>query len=181
MGGKRGDFLPMSLYLRLMGRTRSYRINFDAGQSIEEMAEALANFIRDVINATGEKHVEIVAHSLGGIVSRLSINEHAIDSHVKTLITLGTPHKGTYPARYANTANIRDIRPDSVLIRRLNGKSLPGNIRTVTFWSKNDLFVLPAESAALEGSEQIDASPFTHYSYLIDPESWIKVGRILAQ
>lgn len=175
LGGKRGDFLLMSWYFWLTGRKRSYKIHFEKGQSIDDMATALARFVRDVKKATGEKQVEIVAHSLGGIISRLAISKHRLASSVKTLVTLGTPHKGTYSARYANTDITRDLRPDSDLIKKLNKKPLPKSVRCVSFWSRNDLLILPAESAALENSEQIDATPFTHFSYLLNPKCWTAV------
>lgn len=179
LGGSRGDFLLMSWYLWLAGRKRSYKIHFQKGQSIDDMAAALAMFIRDVKKATGEKQVEIIAHSLGGIIARLAISKHRLASSVKTLITLGTPHYGTYSARYANTKITRDLRPNSDLIKRLNKKPWPKSIRGVSFWSRNDLLVVPAESAAMEGAEQIDVTPFTHFSYLIDPKSWAAVEKAL--
>ncbi len=179
LAGNRGQFLLMAGYLWLLGRKRSYKINFDSGQSVEDMAAALAHFIRGVRRATGEKQVEIIAHSLGGIVARLAISKYRLSSGVRTLITLGTPHHGTYHARYANTTIIRELRPDSKIIKFLDKQRWPKGVRGVTFWSRNDLFVLPAESAALNGTEKIDATPFTHYSYLIDPKSWAAVGRAL--
>ena len=180
LGGNRGAFLLMAWYLRLQGRRRSYKIHFESGQSFDEMAEALARFVCDVKKVTGEKKVEIVAHSMGGIVARLAIHEHRLTKSVKTLITLGTPHRGTYPARFANTNLTRELRPDSDLMSRLVKRPWPRRVRGVTFWSRNDLFVLPAESAAAEGTEQIEVTPFTHYSYLIDPKSWAAVERALA-
>lgn len=180
LGGNRGNFLLMAWWLRAHGRKRSYKIAFEPGQSIDEMAAALAQFVEEVRTATGEERVEIVAHSLGGIVARLALNEHGLQDRIRTLVTLGTPHHGTYPARYANTETTRDLRPDSELIRRLNAKPWPASVRGVTFWSRNDLFVLPAESAALQGTEIVDATPFTHYSYLIDFKAFKAVTDLLA-
>lgn len=180
LGGNRGNFLPMAWYLKLVGRKRGYKIHFESGQSIDEMARALARFVRDVKSATGEKKVEMVGHSLGGVIARLAILEHGLAGCVQTLVTLGAPHSGTYPARYANTTIVRALRPDSELIVRMNAHPWPKNVRLVTFWSQNDMFVLPARSAAVEGAEQIEATPFTHYSYLIDPKSWFAVGKVLA-
>lgn len=179
LGGSRGDFLLMSRYLWLKGRERSYRIKLKGGQSLEEMAASLARFIRQVKKATRHKKVEIVAHSLGGLVARAALVEHGLQRSVKTLITLGTPHHGTHPARYINSRTIRDLRPESRFIERLNRKRWPRGVRGVSFWSRNDLFVLPSESALLKGTEPVDVTPFTHYSYLIDPLSWIKVAEVL--
>lgn len=179
LGGDRGNFLPMAAYLSFKGRKRSYRIHFEKGQSIGNMADALARFIKDVKEITKEKQVEIVAHSLGGIVARLALSDDEVSKSVKTLITLGSPHKGTYAARYANTPVLRDIRPDSVLIKRLNEISFPQNIKLFSFWSRNDLLVLPPESAIMDKGVSVDMTPFTHYSYLISPKCWRKVAESL--
>ncbi len=179
LGGNRGNFLLMSWYLRLLGRKRSYSIHFGAGQTVHSMTAALARFIRKVQKVTGERKVAIVAHSLGGLIVRLAMREYRLSPAVETLITLGTPHHGTYSARYANTAITRDIRPDSRLIRDLGRQPWPRGVRGVSFWSRSDIMILPPESAALDGTVQIEMTPFTHYSYLIDPRSWAAVGRAL--
>jgi triacylglycerol lipase len=179
-GGSRGDFLPMAWYLWTRGRKRSYRIQFDGGQTASHKAAALASFVRRVVEVTGEPQVEIVAHSLGGVITRMALVEHGIAPLVRTAITLGSPHGGTYPARYASTRNTLDLRPDSELVRRLHEAPWPDEVRGFSFYSHSDLVVLPPESAALEGTEQIDATPFTHYSYLVDPAGWAAVARALS-
>lgn len=179
LGGGRGDFLLMAQYLRWKGRKRSYRIKFQKGQSIHEMAASLALFIREVTKATGHKKVEIVAHSLGGLVARAAVTEHGVAASVKTLITLGSPHLGTHPARYLHSKIITELRPGSPYLKKLNKKRWPKKVRGVAFWSLNDLFILPSESGIGEGMESVEMTPFTHYSYLIDPLSWSRVAKIL--
>ena len=179
LGGNRGNFLLMSWYLWLLGRKRSYKIHFDAGQSMQDMTTALARFIQEVLKVTGQHQVEIVAHSFGGLVARMAIKKYRLSHHVKTLITLGSPHHGTYSARYANTALTRDIRPNSKLIKELEKQPWPKGVRGVTFWSRSDILIIPPESAAMDGTTQVEITPFTHYSYLIDPKSWAAVQRAL--
>ncbi|MBI4700610.1 MAG: alpha/beta fold hydrolase [Deltaproteobacteria bacterium] len=179
LGANRGAFLLMAGYFRLCGRKRTYRVDFDRDGSMDDRARALAAYVQRVCAVTGEPQVDLVAHSLGGLVARLAIAEHRLGPAVRTLVTLGTPHRGTYPARYANTETTRALRPGSELMDRLGRSPLPASLRTVTFWSENDLFVLPADSATLEGAEQIDVTPFTHYSYLIDPRAFRAVWEVL--
>jgi pimeloyl-ACP methyl ester carboxylesterase len=179
LGGGRGDFLLMAQYLRLRGRRRSYRIQFKKAQTIDRMASSLARFVRQVSRVTGQKKVEMVAHSLGGLIARAAVLDHGLASSVKTLVTLGSPHRGTHPARYLHSKVIKDLRPDSPYLKKLGRKRWPGSVRGVAFWSRSDLFILPPESGVAEGMEAFDATPFTHYSYLIDPRSWAKVARVL--
>ncbi len=172
-------FRLMRLYFRLHGFRRCYPAHFESGMGMRERAMHLASLVRKVRRVTGEKKVDMVAHSLGGIVARLAIAEHRLGPSLRTLVTLGSPHQGTYPARYGNTQLLRDLRPGSELLSRLAEKPLPARIRVVCLWSKNDLFVLPAESAILPGSENIDLTPATHYSYLLHPAVFERVRRVL--
>lgn len=179
LGGNRGTLLPLAWYLRLHGRRRSYCVHFEGATAIPEMAAALAEFIGAVKDATGEPAVDIVAHSMGGVVARLAIADHGLAGSVRTLVTMGSPHQGTFPARYANTRCIRDLRPDSPLVTRLRATPWPDGVRGVTFWSRSDIFVLPPESATVPGARAVEVTPFTHYSYLIDPRGWVAVARAL--
>jgi len=172
LGGGRGDFRPMAWYLRRMGRKRSYAIAFETAQSIPGRAEALAAFIEEILEVTGESRVDLVAHSMGGLVARLAIAEYGIAPAIRTLVTLGTPHLGTYSARLGNSEITRALRPNSELVRALAKSPLPPDLRAVSFWSRGDLVILPPESAAMPGSRQVEAPPYTHYGYLIFPESW---------
>lgn len=180
LGGGRGDFLPMALYLWLGGRRRCYRIAFAKGHDVPAMSAALADFVRDVRQATGERRVDVVAHSLGGVVTRHALHTHRLSRVLGTVVTLGTPHHGTYAARFAGTDLTRALRPDSPLIRELNRRRWPRSVRGVSFWSESDLMILPAESAALKGTEAVEMTPFTHYSYLIEPKSWAAVQAALS-
>lgn len=179
MGGNRGNFYLLAKYLSIQGRKRSYKIHFPNSLSIEEMARLLASFVEKVKELNNEEKVDIVAHSLGGLVARLAMADLNLGDSVNTFITLGTPHKGTFPARFATAQKLMDLRPGSDLIKHLEKTGLPPGVRCVSFWSRSDLFILPPESAALEKSEQIEATGFTHYSYLLDPASWANVAQAL--
>ena len=151
LGGSRGDFLPMDCYLRLHGRRRTYRIGLDGKRSLNEMSHKLARFVQRVLKVNDSPKIDIVAHSLGGIVARLAIVDYALGPVVRTLVTLGTPHQGTVPARYMDTRLIRAIHPDSPTIQKLRWARWPKGVRGVTFWSNNDLFFCPQRLRLLEG------------------------------
>jgi pimeloyl-ACP methyl ester carboxylesterase len=179
VGGNRAHFLPMTWYLWMHGRKSSYRIDLSGEISVRRMAWRLARYIKKVQRVTGKSRVEIVGHSLGGIVARLAIQNYGLDEAVKTLITLGTPHKGTYSARFADSRLTNALLPTSPLIQELARAGWPKGVRGISVWSENDIFVLPAESGQIEGTESIEMSPFTHFSYLCHPKSWELVKRCL--
>lgn len=68
--------------------------NVDAIGSVELRGEELANQIL-AQTAVGER-VHIIAHSMGGLDARQALKTHAdLAQRVITLVTVGTPHKGS--------------------------------------------------------------------------------------
>lgn len=177
LGGQRGDFLYLGGYLAMQGRRRRYALQFERSSTIEARAKALVDYVSEVRAVTGAEEVDLVAHSLGGVVARLALHEVDFARAVRTVITLGAPHGGTHSARLANTALTRSLRPESAVISRL--RPPPAGVRAVSLWSRGDLIVLPPQSAMWSGAEHIEVSPFTHYSYLLEPRAWRTVGRVL--
>src|SRR5262245_58431741 len=57
-------------------------------------AEELARRIEQL----GEKRVNLIAHSMGGLDARYAIAKLGLAERVAALITIGTPHRGTPPA-----------------------------------------------------------------------------------
>nr|CAA6830044.1 MAG: PGAP1-like protein [uncultured Thiotrichaceae bacterium] len=67
---------------------------------IQDIAQALKQELADVgITAGGVKQVDIVAHSMGGLVSRWFIEREGGDAVIRKLVMVGTPNGGS---PYAN-------------------------------------------------------------------------------
>ncbi len=176
LGGNRGLWLPLRLFLRMNGHRRLYAFGYEDG-SIEEHAEDLKDFIETVLQTTGEQQVDIVAHSLGGIISRYAIQRLGLGRTVRTLVTMATPHQGTYAAQYANTTLTRSLRPESEVIRDLNGDDPVGYpMRFFSLCSNRDVYVVPAEGMKHPGAENVFLPDVSHTQYLVSP----KVFRVVA-
>ncbi len=59
---------------------------------------------------------------------------------------------------------------------QLAKRSLPSSVSVSSCWSSSDLVILPPESAALPGTQQVDLTPLTQYGYLIHPRAWTAVS-----
>ncbi len=179
-GGGRGDFIPMAWYLRRMGRRRTYSIRFAEAGDLEARGAELAEFLEEVLSVTGEPQVDIVAHSMGGVVTRVAILHCGLGHAIRRVVTLGSPHGGTFAARLGNTPVTHDMRPNSEFLERLAGEPLPSTVDMTSFWSSSDLVIMPPESAALSGTNQIEMTPSTHYGYLLEPRCWKAVYKALS-
>ena len=180
LGGKRGNFLPMQTWFRLHGRSRLYGVGLDGGSSIELLGERLRAFVGEVLAVNGlpaDSQVDLVAHSMGGLVARCALEDPETQRRVACLVTLGTPHAGSHAARFLTTEQALGIRPDSPLLQRLAAQApWTSSTRLICFSSRADVLVLPAESAHVEGAENHELEGLTHYGYLLRPKCWRRIA-----
>src|SRR5262249_18623573 len=144
--------------------------------TIEENAEQLVRFVEEVFRVNelpADATIDLVGHSMGGLVARLALEDPKTSARVATLVTLGTPHSGTYAARFGGTLNPIGLRPGSLVLERLRSqlpwRGPPEQPRLVTLWSRADVLLLPAEAALASGAHAVEMVDFTHYSYLLHP------------
>jgi pimeloyl-ACP methyl ester carboxylesterase len=62
--------------------------------SLDDNGDCLRKQIDFVFTSTQNSQVTLIAHSMGGLVSRAAIEKTPINDRVRTLITLGSPHLG---------------------------------------------------------------------------------------
>ena len=182
LGGHRGNFLPMRAWLGLKGRRRGYAIGLTAGSDLMTLGRELSAAIEDVLSINGlsdSGQVDIVAHSMGGVVARLALLEVGTMQRVHTLITLGTPHAGTQLARLGGTGRCRDLRPGSLVMEALSVQ-VPwrGPTRLVCLWSEADPIMMPAGTAVVEGSAGVLVEG-VHTDSLLRKEVWTVILRWL--
>ena len=73
-----------------------YAVEYNEGFGIDRLGAKLASIISARTPSGGK--IDIVAHSMGGLVSRSALEQHGADARVSRLITLGSPHAGVTPA-----------------------------------------------------------------------------------
>ncbi|PJT48918.1 lipase [Streptomyces albidoflavus] len=118
---------------------------------IRAAAELLGRHVEEVRRRTGADRVDVVGHSLGGLIARYHVQRLGGDAAVRTLVTLGTPHSGTRVARPADVHPIvRQMRPGSPVIEEL-GRPAPGcRTRFVAVRSDLDQIMVPTSAARLD-------------------------------
>ncbi len=94
-----------------------------------EYAADLAALVDDVLRATGAKKIDLVAHSMGGLVSRSFMAFHGGNAKVETLLLASSPHAGL---SLAGLAALFGIGPDwmpSLEIAELDSGSALAKVR----------------------------------------------------
>ncbi len=179
LGGHRGNFLPMRAAFLLRGRRRAYAVGLPWDGDIAETGRLLARHIEEIcaVNELGpDGQVDIVAHSMGGVVARAALVEVGTAARVHTLVTLGTPHAGTQAARFAATTRCLDLRPESAFMARL-ATQVPwrSTTRLVCLWSASDPMMQPAHTARVDGADNRELTGFSHINYLLRRDGWAAV------
>lgn len=94
--------------------------------------------------------IVIIGHSMGGIAARWYIEEMDGNERVDSLITLGTPHRGTFAAYLGIFSDGgKQLTPSSKVIKRLNSKGPAENVEYHIISGKKDNMIIPSENGTL--------------------------------
>ena len=150
-GHNSSAWLMLRKALKRAGFTSIHTMNYNPlAHDVPEIARQLSDRVEMIRGLTGSDKVNIVGHSLGGVVTRWYVQEMDGDLKVNTAITLASPHKGTLAAHLPLGRTAREIRPQSWVMRRLNGAVLPTHVRWVAFYGDSDALVQPIRSGRID-------------------------------
>lgn len=145
-------FLLLRRALARHGRDRVESLDYSPLTcDLRSAAELLGRRLAELQARTGHAEVDLVGHSLGGLIARYYVQRLGGDARVRTLVMLGTPHSGT---RFVPLADahplVRQMRPGSEVLREL-AEPAPGiRTRFVSFWSDLDQVMVPVDTARLD-------------------------------
>lgn len=126
----------------------------------------LGAFVEELCARTGHTQVDIVGHSLGGMVGRHYAVAGAGAARVKNLITIGSPHGGTPLARFGLGRTAIELDAESAFVRELAGRPVPAGVRVTAIWSRADGLVSGRDQAFLAGAELVEFENLGHLSLL---------------
>jgi pimeloyl-ACP methyl ester carboxylesterase len=145
--------------LEKLGWENIHTVNYSTFHgNVLQMVEELGKRVEEIRKSTGASQIDIIAHSLGGIVSRTYMNLSEGRGKVRKLVTLGTPHQGTQLSFVAKGlsrgALDKDLRVNSYLLRLLQDTTLPKSSEIVSVYSPFDWTVSPGENGIAKGVPQ---------------------------
>ncbi len=121
-------------------------------RGLEYYADRLSQLIVELRKSrTREKsRIYVVAHSAGGLVARDVMQRNGGFHYVDALVTLGTPHSGTWHALLGlftpllmKARVLFDICPWSTYLAKLNARELPSDYAFLSLYSTQDLVCSP--------------------------------------
>jgi pimeloyl-ACP methyl ester carboxylesterase len=147
----RSIFALLRRQLRRHGFGRIWTMNYHIWNSdVRTAAGRLAETIEAICEQTGYERIHVVGHSMGGLIARYYVQRLGGDARVHTLVSLGTPHRGTHAARLVPHGICRQLRPGSDVLRELDEPVDSCQTRFVSFWSDIDALMSPKQTARLD-------------------------------
>ena len=163
----RSTLFPLAAYLRLRGVEQVLSFNYDSSRGVDQAALALREYLRRHVRGG---RIDLVCHSLGGLVARVYIQELGGSRRVDRCITLGTPHRGTYGSYWVWSRVGHELRPDSPLLSRLQAsRHKASGVRFVSLIAGADNLVVPRVFAVHE--HEIHLADLGHLSMLFSPRA----------
>lgn len=176
LGANRGVFYPLQGFLRAAGHSRQLAFNHRSGPSVEALALQLKRLVDSQVKGG---RVDIVAHSLGGLIARFYLQQLGGDRRVDRLVTLATPHHGTHASAYVPSALVRQLAPESPFLLHLNALPPPA-VDALSVVAANDIIVLPATSAAAPFGRVETLHGVGHNGVLLSPTVFRWIAGALA-
>jgi pimeloyl-ACP methyl ester carboxylesterase len=108
-------------------------------------ASSLQDNISKIRATTGASKVDLVAHSMGGLLARYYVTSDGPNStyqgDVSSLTMLDTPNHGTGWAMWSLTPAGKQMKPNSDFLKDLNARQVPEDITVVSVVGKGDKIV----------------------------------------
>jgi len=148
------SYLRLKLHLRAGGFAPVFH-DYDWRLDVEELGQAFAQRIK----GAAAKRVMIVAHSMGGLVSRAALAQPGMEK-VARLVLLGTPNFGSFAPLQALRGTYSVVRKIARLLNSGTAESLAGEIFS-TFPSLYQMLPVAARTGGKD---------------LFDPAHWPRSG-----
>ncbi len=131
------------------------------------LAEQVQSEAQRLYKAGGEQPIDVVAFSMGSVVSRIFIQRLGGSQMVRRFVSISGPHAGTRLAYLGWRTGQRQLRPTSQLLSELNADVESwGQVEVTCLWTPLDLVVTPPRSAILPNAR-------SEHRFLVPIHAWM--------
>jgi hypothetical protein len=138
--------------------------------SIDDYIAIVEEAVVRITQATGAPPV-LVCHSMGGLAARAWLRACNGRQRVHRVITIGSPHRGTWLASFSRLPNGMQMAQQGNWLRALEQAEDAGSYAGFTCWYSNcDNIVFPASTATLPGADNRLVRGVAHVQLAFRPE-----------
>ncbi len=127
---------------------------------VRRSAAKVRDRVQAILSTPGVDTLDVVAHSMGGLIALYYIQELGGREVVRRMVSLGTPYKGTWTA-FLGLASLGLLAPSSLqlipgsrFIQRLVDKPLPPEVRFFSVRGTEDR-ICPFPTTHLPGAQEL--------------------------
>lgn len=121
--------------------------------SIDDYPPIIEEAVQRITQATGLAPV-LICHSMGGLAARAWLRANRRGSRVHHVITIGSPHRGTWFGQFSHMTNGRQMRLNGDWVRGLAMALAQEPAPRFTCWYSNcDNIVFPVSTATLPDAD----------------------------
>jgi triacylglycerol lipase len=170
----RVGFLYLARALRRSGLGPIYAHNYFWLRDIPSLAMGLGRFVDSVRSETGCRRVDLVCHSMGGLVAAHYLAHEGGADRVRRCVTIATPHKGV---AYRGPIFGRAAK----VLRAGHGIDKLPALPWLSLYSTHDNVVHPPSTSQLEGDlvENMAVGAAGHLAILFLPDTAAATARFL--
>jgi len=179
----RVGFFGLARALSRAGLGPLFGFNYPWFSSITRNAQRLDRFVERVCKETGSATVDLVCHSMGGLIAIEMMRDEARRESLKVrrCVTIASPHAGVMwqgPLLGFGAGSLR--RGSELLDAHANHKL---TVPTLSVYSTHDNIVHPKESSslALRGGRDVEVDGPAHLAILFSPQVAAHVAEFLRE
>jgi len=145
---------------------------------LDRLAEQIQGYIERTFSQ--DTRFDIVAFSMGGIISRYYLQRLGGLERCDRFITLSSPHHGSLMSYVRQNPGCVQMRPNSQFLQDLNRDfDQLNSVQFTSIWTPNDLMILPAKSSNVPVGKNITVPVLIHPWMLTDDRIIELVGQYL--
>lgn len=166
----RGFWAPWMRRARAMGLPHMAVSLEPVFGSIDDYVGTVDAAVAQLHDATGERPV-LVCHSMGGLAARAWLRTPGAAARVARVVTIASPHAGTWLARMGHGRNAREMQLGSRWLAQLaRDEAILPQVPFVCWYSDCDNIVFPVATAALAHADNRCLEGRAHVALAFDAQ-----------